>query len=303
MPYRTATIGLIHQAALAGMEAEIRSWLGIRTVEYHDHLIYTAMLQAGVQRFRIPGPLPKHIQDSQFLRRRCKEYPFEQYKKVMDSIGAIISEHTIRAAEPKSQDTFFGLTFFLSDLIIALQTKSAMVDVLGLPNPAKYSGRLSPEMQSSINGLLKKIKPVSLDLPIPQWRVLSEDVKVFQEIISSDLFASYSASHYLLESSEEKEQSVFKEILSKARKLCERFGGVLDTRRLPLSLIPVTASLIDSVCGKLPGSVANVFGNALTEALRDRKRVTIYNYRDVHLKLIAEYYANLKAPRKDKLRL
>ena len=300
MTHRIANIGLMHQAALAGMEAEIRSWLGISTVEYHDHLIYTAMLQAGVQRFHILGPLPKDIQDSQFLRRRCKEYPFKQYKEVIDSIGPIISEHTIQAAEAESHDSFFGLTVFLSHLIIALQTKSAMVDVLGLPNPAKYAGRLSPEMQSAINGLLKKIKPASLDLPIPQWRVLSEDVEGFQEIISSDLFASYSASHHLLESLEEKEQSVFKEILSKARKLCERFGSVLDTRRLPLSLIPVTASLIDSVCGKLPGSVANVFGKALTEALRDRKRLTIYNYRDVHVKLIIEYYTNLKVLRKDK---
>ena len=293
----------MHQAFLAGYEAGFRETLESPTSEYHDHLIYTAMLQAGVERFRIIGPLPKYIQDSQFLHRRCKEYPFEQYNNVTSSIEQVVSANTTHTAEPKSRDNLFVLTSFLTDLIVALKTKSAMVAVTPTPDPAECAGMLSLEMQSAINGLLNNIKPASLDLPVPQWHALFHDIKVFQEIISSDLFASYSASHQLLESWEQREQSVFKEILSKARKLRERFGQVLDTNQLSLSLIPITASLIDSVCGKLPGSIANVFAKVFTEALRDRKRVTIYNYYHVHKKLMIDYYIKPKIQEKDKPRL
>jgi hypothetical protein len=80
MSTRFANINLMHHAGLAGMEAGLRSSLGIESTEYHDSLIYAAMIQAGVQRFRIVGITPKQVRESQFLRRRCQEHSFEDYK-------------------------------------------------------------------------------------------------------------------------------------------------------------------------------------------------------------------------------
>lgn len=296
MRNRIANINLIHHAGLAGMEAGLRFSLGLDSTDYHDSFIYSAMIQAGVQRFRIVGGTPKKVRDSEFLRRRCEEYSFKDYMQLFDSIGAVMASHTVKSVESDSESPeTFTLTWFLTELVFSLRTKSAMVSIFPIPEVSKYAGKLTPEMLAALGYLMQKVNSIHLDLPIPQLDVLSDDVTVFHELISSDLFASYASSHQILESSAEKEQSAVENILSKAKALRERFNRALDVKRLSLSLIPVTVSLIDKVCGKFPGSLADVFGNALTEALKSRRRVTIYNYGGAHLELLLKHYKGVSA--------
>ena len=277
------------------MEAGLCQSLGIDSKNYHDSLIYSAMIQAGVQRFRVVGPMTKQVRESQFLSRRCEEYSFDDYKQLMDSVEDTLSQHAVFHLKEDSENTeLFGLTWFLTELIFSLQTKSAMVSVLPMPNIADYVGKLSPEMLAAVMGLFQKIDPLPLDLPIPQLRVLSDDVKIFHEVISSDLFSAYAASQQLLESSGEEKESTARLILNKGKALLNCFSSVLDFKRISLSLIPVTSSLIDTVCGKFPGSLADAFGIALTEALNNKRRVTIYNYGDTHKRLLMEHYRAVK---------
>ena len=125
---------------------------------------------------------------------------------------------------------------------------------------------------------------------IPHSEILSDDVKVFHELIKSDLFERYASSQELLESSDEDEQSVLRSIVADAKALRFRFSRLLDAKRILLSLLPITASLIDTVYGKFPGSLAKIFGDALTQALKSRQRITIYNYGDTHMALLKEHY-------------
>jgi hypothetical protein len=279
------------------MEVGIRSSLGLDSKEWHDSLIYPAMIQTGVQRFRIVGDKPKEVRDSEFLRRRCEEHSYEEdYNQLFDSIKAVMASHTLQSAKSDSEGPeLFMLTWFLTELVFSLRTKSAMISISRIPEASRYAGKLTPEMLAAVGNLMQKVNSVNLNLPIPQSEVLSDDVTMLHELISSDLFALYASSHQMLESSEEKEQSAVENILSKAKALRDRFNRALDVERLSLSLIPVTVSLIDNVCGKFPGSLADVFGNALTEALKSRRRITIYNYGDVHLKLLLKHYKGVSA--------
>mgnify|MGYP001245914080 CR=1 FL=1 len=300
MKNRIVNINILHHAGLAGMEAGLRSSLGVESSTYHDSLIYSAMIQAGIQRFRIVGGTARVIRNSEFLRRRSEEYSFDDYKRVVEPIETVVASHTLNAGKSdRGSSSLFSLTWFLSELLFSLKTKSAMVSVLPLPDVSQYAGKLTPEMFSAVSTLVRKIHCVNIDLPIPQSEVLLDDVKVFNELITSDLFASYASSHEMLESSEEKEQSAVNNILTKAKALRDNFGGLLDFRRLSLSLIPVTLSLIDHVCGKFPGSVADIFAKALTEALKSKRRVTIYNYGDTHMKLLRKY-CQASLPRAEK---
>lgn len=292
---------MLHHAGLAGMEAALRHSFGIDSSNYHDNLIYSAMIQAGIQRFRVVGGMSKQIRESQFLSSRCEEYSFDDYQQLMDSVKNALSQHAVfDLNEDSDRNKIFGLTWFLTELIFSLQTKSAMVFVLPMPNLADYVGKLSPEMLAAVRGLFQKIDPLPLNLPIPQLRVLSDDVKIFHDVISSDLFSSYAASQHLLESSGEEIESTARLILSKGKALRNGFSSVLDFKRISLSLIPVTTSLIDSVCGKFPGAIADALGNALTEALNNKRRLTIYNYGDAHQKLLIEHYRAVKVAQGEK---
>lgn len=291
----------MHLAGLAGMEAGICQSLGIDIKNYHDSLIYSAMIQAGVQRFRVVGPMTKQVRESQFLSRRCEEYSFDDYKQLMDSVNDTIVQHAVfDQKEDFEKSDLFNLTWFLTELIFSLQTKSAMVSVFPMPNIADYVGKLSPEMLAAVMGLFQNIDPLPLDLPIPQFRVLFKDVRVFHEVISSDLFSAYAASQQMLELSGEEKESTTRLILNKGKALLNSFSSVLDFKRISLSLIPVTSSLIDTVCGKFPGSIADAFGIALTEALNNKRRVTIYNYGDTHKRLLMEHYRAVKGIQENK---
>ena len=291
MSNRIVNISMLHHTGLAAMEWSLRDYFGVESNEYHDNLIYASMIQAGIQRFRIVGHAPKSIRDSDFLRHRCEEYSFNEYEVVMDSIRAVIESHATGSPTHSSKHSdLFPLVWFLTELVFSLKTKSAMVSVLPVPSVGQYSGILTPEMLSAVGTLIQKVHPIQIDLPIPQSEILSDDVKVFHELVRSDLFASYSSSHELLESSDADEQSAIRSILADAKALRFRFSSLLDAKRVMLSLLPVTASLIDTVCGKFPGSLANIFGDALTEALKSRQRITIYNYGDTHFALLEEHY-------------
>lgn len=301
MSARVANIGMLHHAGLAGMEAALCDLFGVDSNNYHDNLIYSAMIQAGIQRFRVVGGMSKQIRASQFLSSRCEEYSFNDYQKLMDLVQSGLNQHAVfDLNEDSDRNKMFGLTWFLTELIFSLQTKSAMVYVLRMPNLADYVGKLSPEMLAAVRGLFQKIDPLPLTLPIPQLQVLSDDVKIFHEIISSDLFSTYAASQHLLESSGEEIESTVRLISNKGKALRNSFSSVLDFKRISLSLIPVTSSLIDSVCGKFPGVIANSLGNAMTEALNNKRRLTIYNYGDTHQKLLMEHYRAIKVAQREK---
>ena len=229
MSNRIVNIGMLHHAGLAGMEAGLRDSLGVESNEYHDNLIYASMIQAGIQRFRTVGGAPKSIRDSDFLRQRCEEYSFNEYMAVMDSIKDVIESHATGSATHSSEHSdLFPLVWFLTELIISLKTKSAMVSVLSVPSARQYRGRLNPEMLAAVGTLMQKVHPIQVDLPIPQSEILSDDVKVFHELIKSDLFERYASSHELLESSDEDEQSAVRSIVADAKALRFRFSRLLD---------------------------------------------------------------------------
>lgn len=130
MANRTVNISMIHHAALAGMESAIASSFDVDNFDYHDHLIYTAMVQSGVKKFRVIGGLSKQIRESELLSERCEEYQFDKYHQVIDRVSKTFYDTSLDRVESKSHD-LIPLSLFISDVIFALQTKSAMVSVFG----------------------------------------------------------------------------------------------------------------------------------------------------------------------------
>jgi len=56
---------------------------------------------------------------------------------------------------------------------------------------------------------------------------------------------------------------------------------MLKTKRVAISLLPITSKVIDTVFGKLPGTLAEFFANALASWLQDERRVVIYQFPDL----------------------
>lgn len=298
MANRTVNISMIHHAALAGMESAIASSFDVDICDYHDHLIYTAMVQSGVKKFRVIGGLSKQIRESEFLSERCEEYQFDKYHQVIDRVSKTFYDTSLDRVESKSHD-LIPLSLFISDIIFALETKSAMVSVFGIPDLSEYHGRLRLDQTAILSSLINAVNQVELATPVPKWEILSKDVSIFEEIITSDLFSSYSSSHALLELPSENTSLVVKDIKDKGKALTNKFSRYLDIQGMATSLIPITTSIIDTFFGKIPGLIAEAFGKKLEDLIDGNKRITIYDYGKSHRNLLIAHYKRLKFCRND----
>ena len=287
MTRRIANINMMHRAALGGMEAGIRETFGIEEREYHDDIIYSAMIQAGVQRFRVAGDIPKNLKNSNLLSYRFEESSFEDINNIMSSVKEFLGFEKI---PKKDQSEIWILAWYLTELIHSSQTKSSMVSILRIPKMSDLAGKISPAAFSAIDGLLKNIENIDLNLPVTKLEAPLRDVEIFHEIVSSNVFGSYSEAQELIEYSSENKEAVKLEISRKGKEFYNRFHSVLDIRKASLTLIPVTSSLIETVFGRFPGKIASAFGDSLASSLADKRRITIYNYGDTHAKLLTDYY-------------
>lgn len=104
---------------------------------------------------------------------------------------------------------------------------------------------------------------------MPQKEILSSDIKKFNEVLNSDLFGNYSLAHEELEFSYSDDLKIIANIENKAFLLRNYFENYIDIKKLSMSIIPITVKIIDDVCGKIPGALANTLGNALSQSLSD----------------------------------
>ncbi len=291
---------MAHRAALAGTEYAIANSFGLaKDIKYHDHLIYAAMIQGGVSQIRCcEGSLPADVARSEFLKSRVildKDHVcYKTYREIND----ILQSHLIVNKNDENKQSLTILSFFLADLLYSLDTQSAFVATLPLPDIRDYQGILSPNILSVVGCLLSEIKSVNLHLPLPQFEIESSRVEVFQELLLSDIFALYSESHVALESSEVDEVAAQKNILAKAIEVRKRFVNTIDLKAATLSLIPVTTKLIDTFFGGWPASLANIFGDRLTSLLKKDKKIVIYDYGKSHYDMLMQHYSAIKRTEK-----
>lgn len=289
---------MTHLAGLAGMESGIKETFGVKDDNYNDRLIFTAMVQAGVKKIRLVGGEHSTILNSEFMKGRYLAFSLEEYFKIFNEVENTIKGNVIVDANDGVRNEIWSLTWFLSELIFALRTKSSMVSVLPFPKVDDYIGLFRPQFISSIGVLFEKISVVNLKLPVPQKEILSSDIKKFNEVINSDLFGSYSLAHEELEFSDSDDLKIIANIEDKAFLLRNYFESFIDIKKLSMSIIPITVKVIDDVCGKIPGAFANVLGNALSQALSDTRRITIYDYGDVHKELMIKHYTAMSKLKK-----
>lgn len=114
-----------------------------------------------------------------------------------------------------------------------------------------------------------------------QSSIVFKDVALFEELISSRLFRQYELLQGALENSDVSLEQALDSLRLGSHRLVAQRPRLLRTKRVAISLLPVSAQVIDTVFGKLPGSLAEFFVNALSTWLQDERRVIIYQFDDL----------------------
>lgn len=289
---RTANVSMVHRSGLAGMESQIKDTFGIKADQYHDSVVYHALIQAGVHSIRcIDGVTP--VSTVSVVNERVIACAGTEYVDLLRTIQDMLEKHVVNGQKSAEQNRLFTLSLFLTDLIYSLHTDAAMVAVLPLPKVENYYGRISPHILSAIGNLLPSITPTEVLTPIPQLSVKASEVEVFEELIESQIFSAYSNAHGGLESIRESDVAILEDVSVKAKSVWQRFSNTVDLKKLTLTLMPITKTLADKVLTGLPGTVAGLLADLLTKAAQQEKRIVIYDYGRSHRDLLMTHYEQL----------
>lgn len=289
---RTANVSMVHLAGLAGMESGIRDSFGIGVSQYHDTVVYHALIQAGVHSIRrIDGTRPGL--PALVGNERITAYDGTEYYNLLQSIQETLQKHAVSGQYLEERNKQITLSLFLTDLIYSLKTDSAMITVLPLPKVETYYGLISPHVLSAIGNLLPGLVPTEVLTPIPQLSVKASEVEVFEELLGSQIFSAYSTAHSGLEDGRESDVAILDDVSLKAKSVWRCFSNTVDLKRLALTLLPITKTLADKVLTGLPNTLAGILADTLTKAAQQEKRIVIYDYGRSHKNLLIAHYEKI----------
>lgn len=252
-----------------------------------EGIVYGCMIQCGAERFEVARIENRSLPNSKYLRSRLSYIPEEKTFKARNIISRAFQSFLPREyrRDAKCYEVW-DIENFLADLLLCAERKTALMTLSALPDPDQFEGILPSELLVPVRNLLSTLEPSNIGSPLPRSSISAVGIRRFEEIISSDLFSAYSKQHSELESSLVPKSAALKSIAETGDKLFRRHINLLQLKKLTLIILPVTAKIVDTIFGKLPGVLAGYFTSLLTDALKDERRIVVYQLDSVFRDLI-----------------
>lgn len=85
--------------------------------------------------------------------------------------------------------------------------------------------------------------------------------------------------------------NISKEIMNNGKQLYNKFDTALDVRNVAIKLLPSVSKIIDVIFGSVSGRFADTILGVIGDKIISDKKITIYDYRKLHLDMLHEHYA------------
>lgn len=298
MSERIVYLSAYHLGALAGFGARINGpeMLKHREPINVDAIVYSTMIQCGVEKFEIPIHVrPRHrvkpnSTRPNFLKARI-QYFYD--KKVIKSQIAVSDAFSRFLPQNYHNNPEFSnivnLENFIQDLVYAAERKTSCMTLFPVPKIDKLENHLPPEILFPVKNLLNSFETLNPSLPYPKLSVKSSDINKFEQLINSDLFSRYVFQHGKLEQSSIPTKNALMQVVDSGKGMLQSNLDFLQVREMTISVLPITAQLIDVVFGKLPGTLADYLANLLMGLLQSEKRIVVYQLNSIFEDLVRTY--------------
>ena len=115
-------------------------------------------------------------------------------------------------------------------------------------------------------------------LPAVQRGTSREDFRRLCEILQGDVFKTYSENQTHFDNAPVPVEQALTEVTETSRKLVSDNPRLLSLARGGLSVLSVSAKLIDAVFGKIPGAAAEGFARLGQQLLDQERRIVVYDF-------------------------
>lgn len=252
-----------------------------------DYLFYSFMLQSGATHFQLIKNKKEERPISNFLLGRTSFSSMAKWNNIYDIVHGPFKAALPHAKLPWDEGYIRGksrkflpiflLEQFLTSLCFAMDRNTSAITLYGIPKINSLKGLLPPELLIPIKNFLFMIESEQIKLPLPRSNITKENFEILIDIISSKSFSEYSLQQWQLESSVISSKTALNKVRNTGREIFRRNVRFLGLRQTAISLLPVTAKIIDVVLGRLPGTLAEYSARQAEKFLNDQRRIVVYD--------------------------
>lgn len=245
-------------------------------------LWYSSVIQAGVEKLELSNTWGQDTSLSPFVQKRVVQEKTPEFGSIFSLIEAAFPNHVGESTEKNEPVSLIKLKSFLVELLLAAHRKRNLLVFDRIPDIGSLDGNILPaDLLLPFRNLIMTLESSSPSLASTKQSLALQDIALFEEIMASKLFRQYEHSHSYMDENDVPIQEALESVQSGSRLLVSQSPRLLRTKRVTVSLLPITSKIIDVVFGKLPGSLAEFFTTALTKWLQENRRVVIYQFDDL----------------------
>lgn len=257
------------------------------------NLFFLTMLQSGVDGFRFYGNEYEKYIDSDFIKNKTSIENFDKIKLKFDGLDKVMQKHSLTKLE-KDDEEFSSIKYFLVDLFLARDTNRSMVTTLGIPPITILEGKYKPEFVLALKNLWECISTVNIECPMPILTYEKKDIKIFEEIISSDLFDEYVLSQKELENKNNKISEVVSYIKEKSINIIKKFKQKIYLKESMIKVVDVSNKFVNVFGNNVTSFLSNNLRDEFEKLLNNNNRIVIYNFDQIVNELVIQRIKRLK---------
>ena len=259
-----------------------------------QRVFFSTMFQSGVDGFRFYGD-HERIVESDFIKKRIVIENYTEVWKLNTEIKDIISRNYLKLQLNSSEPNPLSyLNYFLTDLILALHSKRSMVTTVGIPKLFELDKYLKPEFILLLNNLFKSVSTINIESTIPLLTFEKTEIKIFEEILNSDLFKDYVQSQRELENKDNKIVDVVPYIKDKSINLIKKFRQNIGLKDYMIKVVDLSNSVTEMFGNKLTSLLSNNLNQSFKNILNNNKRIVIYSFDNVFFELLKQRLGKIK---------
>jgi hypothetical protein len=261
----------------------------LESVDFH-FILFSTLYQSGTNYFQLDlNALPPEILNNPFWKNKFIDIDRSTFKKSLVKSAEILKtnfdfklDETYRAPQAFYFQDYFTSLFYSTETGIPFVNP----DFADSKSFDFLESRMSKELFVAIKNLNSLIQTNNISTITPQYSMLKEDVRRFEDIVESTLYRNYQSSLMLLDEEPNKLEAVKKEIQVNALKLHQKYTGNLDIKNMGFNFLKANKKVADLFLNK-PSSV---FGDFVIETIEKlvtgKRKVTFYKVEEANFMLL-----------------
>lgn len=242
-------------------------------------ILYATLLQSGATEFKISDGWEKSaIAPPDFIFKRSSSVSLQKLNRISGPIGdALISNIKDEGEAQLDSDNVLRLIYLMETIGQAIHQDCNAVILFDPPDLENMKHYLSFELFIVLRNLFSSFEISKPGTPVAQAELFENDFRTFNDILNSEMFRHHGKISEAVEDAKlpiERGASIMTE---SSIKLVSAHPDLLRLKRKLITALPITAKIVDTVFGKMPGILAQALSDLAVPKLSANKRIVILN--------------------------